>query len=105
MVWSLGFESHTAGNLGVRPNLALKGLDGENFVLEKHWIILNGFANSLIFSLESSNCLLLGSLFLEVELCFVIRVITVETIISTLILVLVFEHGPLFSFLLAELHI
>jgi len=42
VVWTLWLESHAAGDFGVWPNLSLKGLDGEDFVLEEHWIVFDG---------------------------------------------------------------
>ena len=36
VVGSLRFEGHTASDLSVRPNLALKRFYGENLILEKH---------------------------------------------------------------------
>ena len=65
MVWTLELEGYAASNLDIWPDFALNGLDGENLILEEHWIVLNCLANTLVLLLESSNSLLLILLLLE----------------------------------------
>lgn len=72
VIRALRLECHTAGDLCIRPDLALKGLDGEDLILEEHRVVLNCFANALVLSLQSGNRLLLGALPLELHLCLIV---------------------------------
>jgi len=68
VVWTLRFESDAACDLSVWPDLSLKWLDGENLILEEHWVILDGLSDSLVLSGKGGNGLLLSSLVLLFEL-------------------------------------
>ena len=67
VVGTLRLEGHAARDLCVWPYLALEWFDGEDLILEEHWVIVHSFADALILSLESRNGLLLGPLSLELQ--------------------------------------
>lgn len=96
VVWALRLEGHAAGDLSVWPDLALEGLDGENLILEEHWVVLNCLSDTLVLPLECGDSLLLSTLLLGLQFGLIVRVITVETVFSTLVLILTLEHSSLF---------
>ena len=50
MVRTLRFKRYTTGNLSVGPDLALERLNGEDFILEEHEVLLNSFSDALVLS-------------------------------------------------------
>jgi hypothetical protein len=81
MIRTLRSESNTAGYLSVRPDLSLKGLDGEDFILEEHWVIVNCFPDALVLSLKRSNGFFLVPFFFELNLILIVRVVTIKRLI------------------------
>lgn len=75
MVGALGTESHTAGHLCVGPNFALKRLNLENFVLEKHLVLFDCLSDAHVFAIKRGNGSLLAPLHLLLGLSLIIRVI------------------------------
>jgi len=53
MIRALRTESHAEGHFSVRPNLAFKGLNREDFVLEKHLVFFYSFLDRAVFAVES----------------------------------------------------
>lgn len=72
MVWTLRFESNAASDFSVWPDLSLKWLDGEDFILEEHWVIFDGLSDSLILSGKGGDSLFFSSFILLLELVSII---------------------------------
>jgi hypothetical protein len=78
VIRSLRPESDTASDLSVGPNFTLERFDGEDLILEQHWVIVNSLPDALILSLKGGNGLLLVPLSFELKFILVIRIITVK---------------------------
>jgi len=77
VVWTLRFKGNAASDFSVWPDLSLEWLDGENLILEEHWVILDGLSDSLILSGKGGNSFFLSSLVLLLEFSRIIWVIGV----------------------------
>ena len=75
VVGALGAEGHTASHLRVRPDFSFKRFDLENFILEEHFVLLNGLSDAHILAIESGHGPLLASFELRLGLCGVVGVI------------------------------
>ena len=63
VIGALGSERHTAGHLRVGPDLAFKRLNLEDFVLEEHLVLLDGFPDAHVLAAKGGD----GTLFASVH--------------------------------------
>jgi len=75
VIWTLRFKSNAASDFSVWPDLSLEWLNGENLILEEHWVIFDSLSDSLVLSGKGGDSFFLSSFVLLSELIFIIGVI------------------------------
>jgi hypothetical protein len=86
VVGALWAERHAAGHFRVWPDLALEGLNLEDFVLEQHFVLLNSFPDAHVFAVESGDGALLAPLEFRLSLGGIVGIVTVEVAVVFVVL-------------------